>query len=336
MDNITERSVTVMIRYAAICPYFGKLPNNFGLWLLSCRYNPNIDFIVITDDRTKFEIPVNVKIIYMNFFEMKSHIQNCFKFKISLETPYKLCDYKPAYGYIFENLFQNYDYWGYCDLDVVFGNIMKYLPKNIEFDKISNLSHLCFVKNTEELRTIFMKAQDDITYKDIFSSNVHFGFDEIGNYGFNCILESFDKKIYDLGKNIADISTYAMNFSLSIINKRRWEDIGGQRIFLFNAGKLEEYLLKANDEIEKNEYAYVHIQKRVLDNNISNESLDNLTKFIISPKGFLNSAETITPSYIKETQKIGIYFPAIDIRFKAAKKRIIRRLEICKIKRNKG
>ena len=51
--------------YVIFSPYFGKLPVNFNLWLNSCSYNKDFYFIVFTDDKTVYNIPNNVEIIYM-------------------------------------------------------------------------------------------------------------------------------------------------------------------------------------------------------------------------------------------------------------------------------
>lgn len=85
-----------------IIPYFGKLPNYFPLFLKTCQYNTNFDWLVFTDDGTEYDYPQNVQRVEMTFSELKQKIQSKFDFPISLSTPYKLCDYKPAYGYIFE------------------------------------------------------------------------------------------------------------------------------------------------------------------------------------------------------------------------------------------
>lgn len=100
--------------------YFGKLPNYFELWLESCKYNETINFLLFTDDKTEYDYPDNVTVIYTSFENIKSQIQSKFDFKISLERPYKLCDYRPAYGYIFNEYLKEYDFWGHCDLDVIF------------------------------------------------------------------------------------------------------------------------------------------------------------------------------------------------------------------------
>jgi hypothetical protein len=42
---------------------------------------------------------------------------------LNLSNPYKLCDYKPLYARIFSELVAPYDYWGWGDLDVLYGDI---------------------------------------------------------------------------------------------------------------------------------------------------------------------------------------------------------------------
>ena len=51
--------------------YFGKLPNYFDLWLNSCKYNSSIDFLIFTDDRTEYDYPKNVRVIYTSFEKIK-------------------------------------------------------------------------------------------------------------------------------------------------------------------------------------------------------------------------------------------------------------------------
>ena len=55
-----------MFSIVFICPYFGKLPKGqFPLWLKSCENNPTIDWIIFTDDRTRYNYPKNVKVTYI-------------------------------------------------------------------------------------------------------------------------------------------------------------------------------------------------------------------------------------------------------------------------------
>ena len=46
-----------------ICPYFGKLPKDqMLLWLKTCQKNNSINWVVITDDKTDYELPENVSV----------------------------------------------------------------------------------------------------------------------------------------------------------------------------------------------------------------------------------------------------------------------------------
>lgn len=63
----------------------------------------------------------------MTFDELKEKIQSKFGFGIKITEPHKLCDYKPAYGYIFEDYLKEADYWGHCDIDTILGNLDKFL-----------------------------------------------------------------------------------------------------------------------------------------------------------------------------------------------------------------
>ena len=90
-----------MYSIAYVVPYFGKFPKGFQFWLLSCKCNPSIDWLIFTDDKTPYDYPENVKVTYWTFDQMKKKVQAIYDFPIFLERPYKLCDFKPAYGEIF-------------------------------------------------------------------------------------------------------------------------------------------------------------------------------------------------------------------------------------------
>ena len=89
-----------------------------------------------------------------------------FDFSIYLDHPYKLCDYKPAYGYIFAEYAHGYDYWGHCDMtDCIFGNLRKFLSDDFlsGADKFMFLGHMTLYRNTDEInRRIF----EDVSFRE--------------------------------------------------------------------------------------------------------------------------------------------------------------------------
>ena len=123
-----------------IC-YYGKLPWYFNYFVHSCRYNPTVDFYIVTDDNSYNKpLPANVKLILKPLEELKQLINAKMGFDTNIKNAYKLCDFKPAYGHIFSELLGSYDVWGHCDIDLVFGNIRGFMTDDIldEYDIISS------------------------------------------------------------------------------------------------------------------------------------------------------------------------------------------------------
>ena len=104
-----------------IFPYFGKLPVQYKMWRASALYNKTIDFMFFTD--ADVEPAGNIIVHKMKFEEFRQIIQAVFDFPIVLDRPYKLCEYKQAYGYALQKYIPKYDYWGFGDLDLVYGDI---------------------------------------------------------------------------------------------------------------------------------------------------------------------------------------------------------------------
>jgi len=175
-----------------IC-YFGKLPWYFKFFLHSCKYNPDIHFYIITDNNKTIEsLPSNVKIVVIPNDEMKQKAFEKFGFTVCIDNPYKLCDFKPAYGYLFPELIEGYDFWGHGDIDVIFGKIRNF----ITHDVLSNHDLICvrhdfltgyfqLFRNNEKMNTLFMKSKD---YKKVFTSPQHYCFDET-NFAWDAFAE---------------------------------------------------------------------------------------------------------------------------------------------------
>lgn len=115
--------------------YFGSLPNNFQLYLKSCKYNSTVDWLIFTDDNTEYDYPENVKVKYTSFDKISKLIARNFDYDIVLDRPYKLCAYRPAYGQIFKDYIKEYDFWGYCDFDMLWGDIRKFYTDEVQIGR---------------------------------------------------------------------------------------------------------------------------------------------------------------------------------------------------------
>ena len=177
-----------MNKIRLIIPYFGILPKFFPYFLLTAKRNQKIDFLIYTDQKVdQFAIlnANNIEFVTLSFDELREKVQSKFDFKISLEKPYKLCDYKVAYGLIFEEELRGYDYWGFCDTDVLLGDIYNFLEEHSFFEndyaRYGLLGHLQIFKNSQEVNRIFMSGKDlnyRLNYKNVFTSEQNFIFDE--------------------------------------------------------------------------------------------------------------------------------------------------------------
>ncbi len=165
-----------------IC-YFGKLPWYFGYFLHTCKYNPTVHFYIITDnDLSTKEVPQNVFPVQKSLQEIKNIASAKLGFDVGLEHPYKFCDYRPALAYIFPEYIEGYNFWGYGDIDVIYGNIRNFITDDIlaKHDVIS-VRHdflpgaFSLFKNCKKINELFKESKD---YIKVFTDPKHYCFDE--------------------------------------------------------------------------------------------------------------------------------------------------------------
>ena len=247
-----------------IIPYFGKLPNYFQLWLESCKNNDSFTWLVFTDDDREFDYPNNVKCYKRTLKELETMINNKMNLNVKLDRSYKLCDFKPTYGFLFNEYINNFTHWGYCDLDMIFGDLSKFITKEYlgEYDKISVLGHLSILKNKPEINECFFKAD----YKSIFEDKRSRIFDEV-RYNDNInnlliqnnfdILQTID--CYDV-----DMEHYNFYQYVYISGNKCQLNTFVPTIFEFDNGRIFQIYNNKNT-FSKKEIAYVHLQKRKMD-----------------------------------------------------------------------
>lgn len=298
---------------AIVMPYFGKFPNYFPLWLTSCAHNPTIDWLIFTDDKFEYNYPENVKVVYKSFAEIVTMFQDNFDFEIILPEPYKLCDYKPTYGEVFSDYLQKYDYWGFGDLDLIFGDIRSFLNYEIlnSHDKILTHGSFCILKNTKQNNSIYRKEiNGKLKFKEVYTDIKNRGFDEYGKEAFNSICMNENLKIYTNNLIFADIDSWKKHFKLTGVldlcdhNEKKeleWEkkEEKHNSIFAFEKGKLFRYFIK-NNQISKKEYLYVHFQKRFM---ICDKWQDLGNDFLMIPNKFVEYTGNVDKSYLDKYGK---------------------------------
>lgn len=127
------------MRTVILQPYFGKFPEWMDLFLFSCSKNKNVDFVFFTDCKpTSIQRSYsNIKFRDISFKEYCKLVSDRLDIDFKPENTYKLCDLKPFLGIVHYDIISLYDCWGYCDIDLVFGDLTMLLDKMGEFDFIS-------------------------------------------------------------------------------------------------------------------------------------------------------------------------------------------------------
>ncbi len=242
-----------MTKVCIIGVYFGAFPAYFPLWLKSAKANPTVDFLIFTDQKEE-DLPLNVKFVELNLSAIQKLASEKLGFEVCLQKPYKCCDFRPAYGLIFRDYLKNYDYWGHCDFDLIWGDLRGLFNRfHLEkYDKFLPLGHLALYKNTEENNKRFMLEGSRLNYKTVFSENRNFAFDETN--GICQIYKKNDFPFFD-GRIFADISKIYRRFRLALEDKNY-----DQQVFCWDRGHVYRYY--HNGSIQTEEFIYIHFKER--------------------------------------------------------------------------
>lgn len=160
--------------------YFGRPPEYFSLFLDSCGRNPEIDFLFLTDFPAPEGTPPNVRFILTSFDDFRARVARLFDFAIALDSPYKICDFRPAFGEIFAEEFAGYRYWGHCDFDMIFGDLapVSRLMNEGDYDKIFRRGHFTLYRNSDAVNQFYRTAAGKELYREVFASPAAHVFDE--------------------------------------------------------------------------------------------------------------------------------------------------------------
>jgi hypothetical protein len=168
-------------RIIILIPYFGRWPFWMDFYLESLRWNPAIDWRFYTDCGRPDKAPANATFIDCSFEDYQRRVSDALGINFRPASPYKLCDIKPAYGYIHAAEIEDYDFWGFGDIDIVYGDVMGFLsPGMLSHDLISLhqrrvSGHLTLMSNTRFAREAFMQV---LNWRSTFELPAHTAFDE--------------------------------------------------------------------------------------------------------------------------------------------------------------
>lgn len=280
------------MKIGIIIPYFGRLPESINSFIYSASYNKEINWLIFTDQFTNDLLQVeNVKFIKSTFKEIKNRINSVVNKKVVLDAPYKLCDYRPLYGEAFADYLYGYDYWGYGDVDVICGDLIKFILPGLKnhYDRIGNLGHFCLYRNDPEVNKRYLLSIKDDNGNDVrlfervSNHSRGYAFDELGMQN---IYRYYHFSTYTSNDLVNETKTGCLD--LYSIDSRFLNYKG---VFIWNRGKcLYYYLNPSSGQLNFHEFGYFHFIKRHNFTKFLN-NVGNISSFAVTTDGYHEIAD---------------------------------------------
>jgi hypothetical protein len=135
-------------------------------FLLSCRANPDVQWIIYSDIEPPPGVPANVTFSRMSVQELNERCSHLLGTTIDIKRR-KLCDLKVTYGVIFADDLEPFDFWGCSDLDIIWGDIRSFATdaRLVTYDIFSSRKerlsgHCTFYRNISEVNHLFEHIPD--------------------------------------------------------------------------------------------------------------------------------------------------------------------------------
>jgi hypothetical protein len=301
--NNTEKTALIVV-------WMGKLPSYFPLWVRSLRVNSAFDFFLFTDQTVETPIPGNLKIVRLSFDDLRKRIDEQLSLKTRILHPYKLCDFKPAYGEIFRDYLAGYRYWGNCDMDVLFGDLGKFITPGLlaSYKKLFSRGHLTIYHNEPSINAAYRNSTS-IDHKKILTSPEVYLFDEWS--GIHRIFEELQIGQYN-AEIMGDIKV--LSSRIECTNIRNYKP----QVFVWQNGDVRQYYIDGGG-LAATELAYIHFQKRKI--SIEDPAVYTSPVMVLNPGSVLAWDGVITPALVKKYDRPG-YTHYLGSVYKKIKKKI--------------
>ena len=170
------------LKVCVLITYIGPWPRLFPLFLESCARNPGVDFIFFSDQERPDIAPGNTTFISTTLAELRERFSDILGYRVALEAPYKLCDFKTTAGLLFADHLIGADYWGHGDIDLVYGDLSPWVDPSFlgQWDVLSGHASWIFgpmtlYRNTDVVNRLFLESPD---WMRVAQDPQHLAFDE--------------------------------------------------------------------------------------------------------------------------------------------------------------
>jgi hypothetical protein len=135
-------------------------------FLVSCRTNADVEWIIYSDIDPPQGVPANVSFRRMSVEELNERCSHVLGTRVDIKRR-KLCDLKVTYGVIFADDLLPFDFWGCSDLDIIWGDIRRFATDaclqahDVFSSRKERLSgHCTFYRNTPEVNCLFERIPE--------------------------------------------------------------------------------------------------------------------------------------------------------------------------------
>lgn len=208
-----------MKKIVLIQVWMGKIPDYFWYHYPTTKNLKNIDFLFYTD-QIDFKLDSeNYNIKYINREILQDKLSEILESEIKILSNKKISDVKSAYGEIFYEDIKGYDYFGFYDIDTLFGDLNFWVREYIEeYDLISfgtPIFHdrisgpLIIMKNSKRMRELYRLSLENFkkcfTHNEVEAWDEHAFYDIVKNNArYKIIYDSINCESDNGGKNTYD------------------------------------------------------------------------------------------------------------------------------------
>jgi hypothetical protein len=141
-----------------------------------------VDWLLFSDCGPLDDCPPNVRVVDTDYDAYCARVSARLDIDFRPSNPYKLCDLKPALGFIHEEELAGFDFWAFGDIDLVFGDLRGYFTaerlarKDLFATHARRVSgHCCLVRNNLRMRESFLLMPN---WRERLSDQAHHALDE--------------------------------------------------------------------------------------------------------------------------------------------------------------
>ena len=230
-----------------LCFYFGRWPAWMNFFVESCKWNPDIRWRFYTDCGEPENRAANIDYVPISFADYKALARVRLGIAFDPAHPYKLCDLKPALGFLHERDTVDFPFFGYGDLDVVYGNIASFYGERrlVELDVVSThperlSGHFAVLRNTAALRHAFERIPN---YRALLETPEQTGVDE-SQYSQVFLRSATERSLF-------------VERHSTVLSVRRWHDgtMNYPQRWFWRRGRL------TNERDGDREFLYLHFMR---------------------------------------------------------------------------